>query len=94
MKDYKIVATIEFSDGREEYVIWEPEFYGEMIYRGIDMYELFYNTSKNDFNVSPVNVLIELYETPIVKKIGYRIEGNEKIVELLVGKKIFPIRQF
>ena len=94
MKDYKVVATIEFPNGREEYVIWEPELYGAMIYRGVDMYELFYNTSKNGFKDPPVNVLIELYETPIVKKIGSRIEGNEQIVDLLVGVKVLPIRQF
>ena len=94
MKDYKIVATIEFSDGREEYVIWEPEFYGEMIYRGIDMYELFYNTSKNDFNVSPVNVLIELYENPVVKKIVSKIGDEEVYLDLLIGTKVFPIRRF
>ena len=94
MKNYKIVATIEFPDGREEFVLWEPELYGEMVYRGVDMYELFYNTSKNGFEVAPVNVLIELYENPIVRKIGSRIKGNEEIIDLLVGNKVFPIRQF
>lgn len=94
MKNYKIVATIEFPDGREEFVLWEPELYGEMVYRGVDMYELFYNTSKNGFEVAPVNVLIELYENPVVRKIGSRIKGNEEIIDLLVGNKVFPIRQF
>ena len=94
MKNYKVVATIEFPDGREEFVLWEPELYGQMVYRGVDMYELFYNTSKNGFEVAPVNVLIELYENPVVRKIGSKIEGNEEIVDLLVGNRIFPIRQF
>ena len=65
-----------------------------MVYRGVDMYELFYNTSKNGFEVAPVNVLLELYENPVVRKIGSKIEGNEEIVDLLVGNRIFPIRQF
>ena len=94
MNNYKVVATIEFPDGREEFVLWEPELYGQMVYRGVDMYELFYNTSKNGFEVAPVNVLIELYENPIVRKIGSRIKGNEEIIDLLVGNKVFPIRQF
>jgi len=94
MKNYKVVAKIEFPNGREEFVLWEPELYGQMVYRGVDMYELFYNTSKNGFEVAPVNVLIELYENPVVRKIGSKIEGNEEIVDLLVGNRIFPIRQF
>ena len=94
MKNYKVVATIEFPDGREEFVLWEPELYGQMVYRSVDIVELFYNTDKNGFEVAPVNVLIELYENPVVRKIGSKIEGNEEIVDLLVGNRIFPIRQF
>ena len=31
-KNYKVVATIEFPDGKEEFVLWEPELYGQMVY--------------------------------------------------------------
>ena len=92
-KNYKIVATIEFPDGREEYVIWEPEFYGDMIYNQVDIYNLFYNTSKNGFKVAPVNVLIELYNNPVVKKIMSKIGDTEVYLDLLIGTKVFPIRQ-
>lgn len=94
MKTYKVVATIEFPDGREEFVLWEPELYGEMIYRGVDMVELFYNTLGGDSNTSPVSVLIELYENPVVKKIMSKIGDEEIYLDLLIGTKIFPIRQF
>jgi hypothetical protein len=94
MKTYKVVATIEFPDGKEEFVIWEPELYGQMLYRGIDIKEMFYNTSKNGFKVAPVNVLIELYENPQVKQMVSKIEGMEVNIDLLIGNKVFPIRQF
>jgi len=94
MKTYKVVATIEFPDGHEEFVLWEPELYGEMIYGGVDMAELFYKTLGGDFNTAPVNVLIELYENPIVKKIMSKIGDEEIYLDLLIGTKVFPIRQF
>jgi hypothetical protein len=90
----KIVFTIEFPDGHEEYVLWEPEFYGEMIYKGMDITELFYNTHKNGFIDPPVSVLIELWENPSVKKITSKMGDNEVILDVIVGKKIFPIRSF
>ena len=94
MKNYKVVAKIEFPNGREEFVLWEPELYGQMVYRGVDMYELFYNTSKNGFEVAPVNVLIELYENPVVNKIVSKIGDNEVLLDILIGNEVFPIRQF
>ena len=94
MKTYKVVATIEFPDGREEFVLWEPKLYGEMIYGGVDMVKLFYNTLGNDSNTAPVSVLIELYENPIVKKIMSKIGDEEIYLDLLIGTKVFPIRQF
>jgi hypothetical protein len=93
-KIYKVVATIEFPDGKEEFVIWEPELYGQMLYRGIDVREMFYDTSKNGFKVAPVNVLIELYENPQVKQIMSKMEDMEVYLDLLIGTKVFPIRQF
>jgi hypothetical protein len=94
MKTYKVVATIEFPDGREEFVLWEPELFGQMMYRGVDLYNLFYDTSKNGFIDAPVTVLIELYENPTVKEIVSKIGDNEVLIDVLIGNKIFPIRQF
>ena len=93
-KNYKVVATIEFPDGREEFVLWEPELYGQMVYRDVDMVGLFYNTSINGFKDPPVSVLIELWENPYVKKISSKIGDNEDVVDLLIGKKILPIRRY
>lgn len=94
MKIYKVVATIEFPDGREEFVLWEPELYGEMVYRGVDIEGLFYNTLGSNSNTAPVSVLIELYENPVVEKIRSKMGEDEVMLDLLIGTKIFPIRRF
>ena len=94
MKHYKIVATIEFPDGHEEYVIWEPEFYGQMVYNNVSVDELFYNTSQNGFSDAPVSVLLELWENPLIQKIVSKLGDKEVLQELLIGNKVFPIRRF
>lgn len=94
MKTYKVVASIEFPNGQEEYVIWEPEFYGTMLYKQIDIVGLFYNTSENGFLDAPVSVLLELWENPQIKKIVSKIGDNEVSQDLLIGKRVFPIRRF
>ena len=94
MKNYKIVCSIEFPNGSVEYVIWEPEFYGEMLYKGIDVSELFYNISRNGFADAPVDVLVELYDNPQIKEIGVKIGDNEQVRQLLIGTKVLPIRNY
>ena len=87
---YKVVCTIEFQF-HTEYVIWEPEFLGQMMYKGIDIEQLFFNTEKNGFTDPPNNVLIELYKNPTLVPIPSQNEGESQI-QLLVGEKVLPIR--
>jgi hypothetical protein len=87
---YKVVCTIEFPH-HTEYVIWEPEFLGQMMYKGIDIESIFYNTEKNGFIDAPVNVLIELYKNPTLLEIPSKNEGELQQIPLLVGEKVLPI---
>lgn len=94
MKDYKVVVSIEFEDGDEEYVIWEPEFLGSMLYGELDMNSFFYDRTKNGFTKAPVFVKIELYSSPKVRyvetKIGEKIHNRQ----VLIGNRILPIRTY
>lgn len=93
MKNYKVVLTIDYPH-HTEYVIWEPEMLGVMLYKGVDLYKLFYETKPSPMQNAdaPVNVLIELYEDPQVKEIIQRIEDKEVQMQILIGTKILPIR--
>ena len=92
MKQYKIVVTIEFEDGHEEFVVWEPELLGAMLYGGVDLYDFFYNPTKNNLSQQPILVKLELFDDPIVKDIQVKI-GDEMILrQILIGTKILPIK--
>ena len=93
MKNYKIAVTIEFPH-HTEYVIWEPEMLGALMYNGVDIQSIFYDTSKNGFTDVPVHVLIELYDNPALEQITQRINGNEVQMQILIGTKILPIRSY
>ena len=91
MIEYKIVCKIEFPDGSEEYVIWEPLFYGEMISNKVDIAALFYDTTKNGFTDVPLNVWIDLYVSPVIQQILQGQGDKQAIKPFLVGKKCFSL---
>jgi hypothetical protein len=91
MSNCKIVCTIEFPDGYDEYVIWEPLFYGEMIKNKVDVSALFYDISKNGFRTPPLNVWVDLYIEPRVEEISQKWGDNEVLRQVLLGKKCFTI---
>lgn len=92
MKQYKIVITIEFEDGHEEFVVWEPELLGAMLYGGIDLYEFFYDPKKNNLTQQPVLVKLELFDDPIIKNIQVKIGDVLVNRQILIGTKILPIK--
>lgn len=94
MKNYKVIATIEFPNGNEEYVVWEPELYGQMVMNNIDIHSLFYDTSKNGFRDAPLNVRIDLYDNPTIQEIGQTMNSEHFTRQLLVGKKVIPMAIF
>jgi len=91
MIEYKIVCKIEFPDGNEEYVIWEPVFYGEMVSNNVDIASLFYDTTKNGFTTPPLNVWIDLYVSPTIQQIVQGQGDKQGIKQFLVGRKCFGI---
>lgn len=93
MKNYKIAITIEFPH-HTEYVIWEPEMLGHLMYNGINIEDIFYNIEKNGFKDPPVHVLIELYEDPKIEQITQKMNDKEVLMQILIGTKILPIRSF
>jgi hypothetical protein len=94
MKNYKIVITIELPNGDEHFVIWEPELYGDLLKKGVDIETFLVEFVKNDFKVSPVSYLIELWNNPTIKPIVSKMGSNEVIRELCVGERIFPIVRY
>lgn len=91
MSNCKIVCTIEFPDGNDEYVVWEPLFYGEMLKNKVDISALFYDIEKNGFRTPPLNVWIDLYIDPRVEEIS-QIWGDNKVLrQVLIGTKCFTI---
>lgn len=93
MKDYKVVCSIEFPDGHYEYVLWEPEFYGKMVQHNVDIYSLFYDTSRNGFSDQPLEVSIDLYDNPIVQTMRSIMGDNEVSIQMLVGTKVIPLKK-
>ena len=89
--DYKIVVDILFPNGNEEYVIWEPLMFGEMIEKGVNFNELFYN-SPDAIRTPPLEVNIWLYHNPTLTTITQNIGLKMVIRQLLTGRKIFLIR--
>jgi hypothetical protein len=83
MLDYKIVVVLLFPNGDEEYVIWEPVFFGDMLDRGVDLNTLFYS-SPELVKSEPLEVNIFLYSNPSLTTTKYG--------QLLVGKRICLIR--
>lgn len=94
MKNYKIVITIELPNGDEHFVIWEPELYGELVGKGVDMETFLTEFVKNDFKVVPVSYLIELWNNPTIKQLVSKIGSNEVIREVCIGERIFPIVRY
>lgn len=90
---YKIVVNIVFPDGNEEYVIWEPLMFGDMIDRNIDFNELFYNTP-DAIRTPPLEVHLFLYHNPIVTNISQNTGDMGVIRQLLLGKRICHIKSF
>ena len=93
MKNYKVVITLEFPDGSVEYVIWEPELYGRLCYMNSDFHSIFYDTTKNNFQVPPVDVLIELWENPQLTTISSQIGNKLGLKQICVGNKILPLKR-
>lgn len=93
MKNYKVVISLEFPDGSIEYVIWEPELYGKLAYMNADFESMFYDTTKNNFQVAPVDVLIELYDNPQLTTISSQIGDKVGLKQLLVGERVLPLKR-
>ena len=93
MKNYKIVITLEF-EHHEEYVVWEPELYGSMVYRGIDVEKVLFDQQKMGYNAKPIYATIELYDNPIVQEIDVTIGNNQVRRQILIGTKILPIVKY
>ena len=93
MKNYKVVISLEFPDGSMEYVIWEPELYGKLAYMQTDFESIFYDTTKNNFKVAPVDVLIELWENPQVTTISSQIGDIVGLKQMCVGNKVMPLKR-
>lgn len=94
MKNYKVVISMEFPDSSMEYVIWEPELYGKLCYLKADFEAMFYDTTKNNFQVAPVDVSIDLYENPQVTTISSQIGDKVGLKQLLVGTRVLPLKRF
>ena len=94
MKTYKAVLTLEFQDGHEEFVIWEPELLGSLLYNDVDIFGMFYDPKTKYFTKQLLFVKIELYESPQVKDVQVRIGDNEVTRQILIGTKILPIRTY
>lgn len=94
MKNYKVVISLEFPNGDIEYVIWEPELYGKLAYINADFESMFYDTTKNNFQVAPVDVLIELYDNPQITTISSQIGNKLGLKQLLVGERVLPLKRF
>ena len=94
MKNYKIVITMEFPNGDERFVIWEPELYGKLVYSGVDVEQFLTDMSKNDFKTPPLTYLIELWENPHLENIVSVIGSNKVILPICVGTKVFPIIRY
>lgn len=90
----KVVITLEFANGDEEYVIWEPELYGYLIKSQVDIPAMLADSVKNDFSTPPMSYHLELWENPHIQKIVSKIGSNEFIRNVCVGKKLFPIRSY
>jgi hypothetical protein len=88
MKNYKIVITLEFPH-HEEYVVWEPEFYGQMKYSGIDVEKVLFNVEPQ-----PIYATLELYENPNIQEIDVKVGDNIIRRQLLIGTKILPIIRY
>jgi hypothetical protein len=76
-----------FLDGSEEYAIWEPLMYADMLNRKVDFHKLFYQTPEL-IKTPPLEVNIWLYGNPDVKEITQNTGGKSTITTLLVGKRI------
>jgi len=83
MISYKIVVSVLFPNGDEEYTIWEPLMFGDMIDKGVDLYSLFYH-SPELVKTTPLEVNIFLYADPKIT--------STSMGQLLVGKKVCLIR--
>lgn len=93
MKNYKVVITLSFPDGSEEYVIWEPELYGKLSYMNADFNAIFFDTTKNNFQVAPVEVLIELWENPQLTTISSQIGDKVGLKQICVGSRVLPLKR-
>lgn len=93
MKNYKIVITLEFPH-HDEYVIWEPELYGQLIYSGYDLEEMLFDVEKMNYNVKPIYATIELYDNPILQELDVTIGDRVVRRQILVGKKVLPIIKY
>lgn len=85
--DYKIVLNIVFLNGEEEYVIWEPLFYAEILDKKVNLYDLFY-TSPDAIRTPPLDVNVFLYHNPTIQVITSTIGSKITTHQLLLGRKI------
>jgi hypothetical protein len=91
--DYKVVVILEFLDGTEEYVVWEPLLYADMVKNNVDFIKLFY-MSPEVIRTPPLNVDLFLYLNPSVKEIVHSVNEEQVKRQILVGHKLFHIRSY
>lgn len=93
MKNYKIVITLEF-EHHEEYVIWEPELYGQLVYSGKNVEQILFDQKTMGYNAKPIYATIELYDNPVVQEIDVTIGNNQVRRQIIIGTKILPIIRY
>ena len=76
-----------FPNGDEEYVIWEPLLYADMLDNKVDFNKLFYQ-SPDLIKTPPLEVYVWLYNNPVIQQIRQTIESNDVTRQLLVGRRI------
>jgi len=91
---FKVVVFLEYSDGRVEHILWEPEMYGQMCYNNTDFHNLFYETTAKLAQVSLVDVFMELWDKPLIQEIQSQIGDKSVMRQIITGKKILPLRRF
>jgi hypothetical protein len=91
--NYKIVVVLEFLDGTEEFVIWEPKMYGDMIKHNVNFTKMFYE-SPEIVSTPPLFVNLFLYNDPKVVEVDSTVGDKLSRREILMGENLFFITSY
>ena len=58
-----------------------------------DFNAIFFDTTKNNFQVAPVEVLIELWENPQLTTISSQIGDKVGLKQICVGSRVLPLKR-